>query len=48
MYYCTGSFLTSGYDLSGEVIPDPVWKDIVFGFRHVSPAELARLGGHAW
>ncbi|XP_048198733.1 D-amino-acid oxidase isoform X2 [Perognathus longimembris pacificus] len=35
-----GLALVSGYNLFREAIPDPPWKDIVLGFRKLTPREL--------
>ncbi|XP_078604985.1 D-amino-acid oxidase-like [Branchiostoma floridae x Branchiostoma japonicum] len=38
-----GIFLQPGYIVHMDPIPDPAWKDIVVGFRHVTPWELTNL-----
>ncbi|XP_047418762.1 D-amino-acid oxidase isoform X2 [Sciurus carolinensis] len=35
-----GLSLTSGYNLFREAVPDPIWKDLVLGFRRLTPREL--------
>lgn len=35
-----GLFLQSGYNLFKGQAPDPSWRDIVLGFRHLTPQEL--------
>nr|XP_044631657.1 D-amino-acid oxidase isoform X1 [Equus asinus] len=35
-----GLALISGYNLFHEAVPDPSWKDIVLGFRKLTPREL--------
>ncbi|XP_064128396.1 D-amino-acid oxidase isoform X2 [Loxodonta africana] len=35
-----GLALISGYNLFREAFPDPSWKDIVLGFRKLTPREL--------
>ncbi|XP_021112986.1 D-amino-acid oxidase isoform X1 [Heterocephalus glaber] len=35
-----GLALVSGYNLFREAVPDPFWKDIVLGFRKLTPREL--------
>ncbi|XP_025892504.1 D-amino-acid oxidase [Nothoprocta perdicaria] len=43
-----GLFLVSGYNLFKEPVPDPVWKDIVLGFRHLTPRELELFPGYSY
>ncbi|EDQ90986.1 uncharacterized protein MONBRDRAFT_15811 [Monosiga brevicollis MX1] len=43
-----GVFLCGGYDLQGTDCSEPYWKDMVFGFRHVSQSELRSIGGADW
>ncbi|XP_051777283.1 D-amino-acid oxidase-like isoform X3 [Erpetoichthys calabaricus] len=35
-----GIFTQSGYNLFTEPMPEPSWKDIVLGFRHLTPQEM--------
>ncbi|KAF5929193.1 hypothetical protein HPG69_019214 [Diceros bicornis minor] len=35
-----GLALISGYNLFREAVPDPSWKDIVLGFRKLTPREM--------
>ncbi|CAH1775680.1 unnamed protein product, partial [Owenia fusiformis] len=37
----------SGYSLHKSYQEDPFWKDIVFGFRHLSERELQLYPGHS-
>ncbi|XP_077895082.1 D-amino-acid oxidase isoform X2 [Ictidomys tridecemlineatus] len=45
-----GLALISGYNLFREAVPDPVWKDIVLGFRKLTPRELDMFPdyGYGW
>ncbi|XP_071301317.1 D-amino-acid oxidase isoform X2 [Agelaius tricolor] len=45
-----GLFLISGYNLFREPPPDPSWKNIVLGFRNLTPKELELFPGysHGW
>ncbi|XP_012612146.2 D-amino-acid oxidase [Microcebus murinus] len=45
-----GLALISGYNLFREAVPDPFWKDIVLGFRKLSPRELDMFPdyGYGW
>nr|XP_026653825.1 D-amino-acid oxidase isoform X2 [Zonotrichia albicollis] len=45
-----GLFLISGYNLFREPPPDPSWKNVVLGFRHLTPKELELFPGysHGW
>ncbi|XP_066295290.1 D-amino-acid oxidase-like [Branchiostoma lanceolatum] len=38
-----GIFLQPGYIVHMDPVPDPAWKDIVVGFRHLTPWELTNL-----
>ncbi|XP_039627762.1 D-amino-acid oxidase-like isoform X2 [Polypterus senegalus] len=35
-----GIYTQSGYNLFTEPMPEPSWKDIVLGFRHLTPQEM--------
>uniref|UniRef100_A0A8C4T264 D-amino-acid oxidase n=1 Tax=Erpetoichthys calabaricus TaxID=27687 RepID=A0A8C4T264_ERPCA len=39
-----GIFTQSGYSLFTEPMPEPSWKDIVLGFRHLTPQEMKICG----
>ncbi|XP_078237957.1 D-amino-acid oxidase isoform X2 [Pogona vitticeps] len=43
-----GLFLLSGYNLFKHPVPDPSWKDIVLGFRKLSPRELELFPGYSY
>nr|XP_060642100.1 D-amino-acid oxidase [Anolis sagrei ordinatus] len=43
-----GLFLISGYNLFTEPVPEPSWKEIVLGFRHLSPKELELFPGYSY
>ncbi|KAF7472596.1 D-amino-acid oxidase [Marmota monax] len=45
-----GLALISGYNLFREAVPDPVWKDLVLGFRKLTPRELDMFPdyGYGW
>ncbi|XP_062890411.1 D-amino-acid oxidase-like [Mobula hypostoma] len=43
-----GLFLQSGYNLFKEPVPDPSWKDIVLGFRHLTAKELKLFPGFSY
>ncbi|XP_010214475.1 PREDICTED: D-amino-acid oxidase [Tinamus guttatus] len=43
-----GLFLVSGYNLFKEPVPDPSWKDIVLGFRKLTPQELELFPGYRY
>ncbi|KAM4763601.1 D-amino-acid oxidase isoform 2-T2 [Cyanocitta cristata] len=45
-----GLFLISGYNLFTEPVEDPSWKNIVLGFRNLTPKELELFPGysHGW
>ncbi|XP_048412029.1 D-amino-acid oxidase-like [Stegostoma tigrinum] len=45
-----GLFLQSGYNIFKERLPDPSWKDAVWGFRHLTEEELRLFPGfsHGW
>ncbi|XP_056146439.1 D-amino-acid oxidase-like [Lampris incognitus] len=42
-----GIFLQSGYNLCCEPAPEPSFKDIVMGFRHLTKRELAMFPGYS-
>ncbi|XP_075424913.1 D-amino-acid oxidase [Ascaphus truei] len=42
-----GLFLQSGYNIFKEPAPEPSWKDIVLGFRHLTPKELELFPGYS-
>ncbi|KFQ89243.1 D-amino-acid oxidase, partial [Phoenicopterus ruber ruber] len=41
-----GLFLISGYNLFTQPVPDPSWKNIVLGFRNLTPKELELFPGY--
>ncbi|XP_065548836.1 D-amino-acid oxidase isoform X2 [Lathamus discolor] len=41
-----GLFLISGYNLFRQPVPDPSWKNIVLGFRNLTPKELELFPGY--
>ncbi|XP_038007987.1 D-amino-acid oxidase isoform X2 [Motacilla alba alba] len=41
-----GLFLISGYNLFTEPVPEPSWKNIVLGFRNLTPKELELFPGY--
>ncbi|KAG5840366.1 hypothetical protein ANANG_G00188040 [Anguilla anguilla] len=43
-----GIFLQSGYNLCSEPAPDPSFKDIVLGFRKLTPRELELFPGYSY
>ncbi|NXD12637.1 OXDA oxidase, partial [Nothocercus nigrocapillus] len=43
-----GLFLVSGYNLFKQPVPDPSWKDIVLGFRHLTRQELELFPGYSY
>uniref|UniRef100_A0A8D0BJL8 D-amino-acid oxidase n=1 Tax=Salvator merianae TaxID=96440 RepID=A0A8D0BJL8_SALMN len=43
-----GLFLISGYNIFTEPVPDPSWKDIVLGFRHLTWKELELFPGYSY
>uniref|UniRef100_A0A8C5LVE0 D-amino-acid oxidase n=1 Tax=Leptobrachium leishanense TaxID=445787 RepID=A0A8C5LVE0_9ANUR len=43
-----GIFLQSGYNILNEPAPEPSWKDIVLGFRHLTPEELKLFPGYSY
>ncbi|NXP68317.1 OXDA oxidase, partial [Chloropsis cyanopogon] len=43
-----GLFLVSGYNLFTEPVPDPSWKNIVLGFRNLTPKELELFPGYSY
>ncbi|KAM4708416.1 D-amino-acid oxidase isoform 1-T1 [Discoglossus pictus] len=43
-----GLFLQSGYNILKEPAPEPTWKDIVLGFRHMTPKELELFPGYSY
>ncbi|XP_015499056.1 D-amino-acid oxidase [Parus major] len=43
-----GLFLISGYNLFTEPVPDPSWKNIVLGFRNLTPKELELFPGYSY
>ncbi|XP_010602309.1 D-amino-acid oxidase isoform X2 [Fukomys damarensis] len=43
-----GLALVSGYNLFREPVPDPFWKDIVLGFRKLTPRELDVFPGYSY
>ncbi|XP_029916227.1 D-amino-acid oxidase [Myripristis murdjan] len=43
-----GIFLQSGYNLCSEPAPDPSFKDIVLGFRHLTKRELQMFPGYSY
>ncbi|NXK85651.1 OXDA oxidase, partial [Formicarius rufipectus] len=43
-----GLFLLSGYNLFTERVPDPPWKNIVLGFRNLTPKELELFPGYSY
>ncbi|XP_045699007.1 D-amino-acid oxidase isoform X1 [Phyllostomus hastatus] len=38
----------SGYNLFHEAVPDPFWKDIVLGFRRLTPRELDMFPNYSY
>ncbi|KAF6080891.1 D-amino acid oxidase [Phyllostomus discolor] len=38
----------SGYNLFHEAVPDPFWKDIVLGFRKLTPRELDMFPNYSY
>ncbi|XP_074868826.1 D-amino-acid oxidase [Carettochelys insculpta] len=43
-----GLFPISGYNLFTHPVPDPPWKDIVLGFRKLTPKELQLFPGYSY
>ncbi|NXH11422.1 OXDA oxidase, partial [Bucco capensis] len=43
-----GLFLISGYNLFTHPVPDPSWKNIVLGFRNLTPKELDLFPGYSY
>ncbi|XP_009706332.1 PREDICTED: D-amino-acid oxidase [Cariama cristata] len=43
-----GLFLISGYNLFTQPVPDPSWKNIVLGFRNLTPEELELFPGYSY
>lgn len=43
-----GVFLESAYNLISRPTPDPSWKDIVLGFRNLTPKELELFPGYRY
>ncbi|NXE52542.1 OXDA oxidase, partial [Casuarius casuarius] len=43
-----GLFLVSGYNLFKQPVPDPSWKNIVLGFRTLTPKELELFPGYSY
>lgn len=43
-----GIFLQSGYNLCSEPAPEPSFKDIVLGFRHLTERELEMFPGYSY
>ncbi|KFW62588.1 D-amino-acid oxidase [Pygoscelis adeliae] len=43
-----GLFLISGYNLFTQPVPDPSWKNIVLGFRNLTPKELELFPGYRY
>ncbi|NXR03185.1 OXDA oxidase, partial [Sagittarius serpentarius] len=43
-----GLFLISGYNLFTQPVPDPSWKNIVLGFRTLTPKELELFPGYSY
>ncbi|CAM2102965.1 unnamed protein product [Caretta caretta] len=43
-----GLFLLSGYNLFTQPVPNPSWKDIVLGFRNLTPKELELFPGYSY
>ncbi|KAM6111983.1 D-amino-acid oxidase [Pterocles gutturalis] len=43
-----GLFLISGYNLFKQPVPDPSWKNIVLGFRTLTPEELELFPGYSY
>ncbi|XP_065502604.1 D-amino-acid oxidase [Caloenas nicobarica] len=43
-----GLFLISGYNLFTRPVPDPSWKNIVLGFRNLTPKELELFPGYSY
>ncbi|XP_015268746.1 PREDICTED: D-amino-acid oxidase [Gekko japonicus] len=43
-----GLFPLSGYNLFTQPVPDPSWKDIVLGFRNLTPKELELFPGYSY
>ncbi|XP_044296698.1 D-amino-acid oxidase isoform X2 [Varanus komodoensis] len=43
-----GLFLISGYNLFTQPVPEPSWKDMVLGFRHLSEKELQLFPGYSY
>ncbi|NXG48162.1 OXDA oxidase, partial [Psilopogon haemacephalus] len=43
-----GLFLLSGYNLFTQPVPDPSWRNIVLGFRNLTPRELELFPGYSY
>ncbi|XP_075625907.1 D-amino-acid oxidase isoform X2 [Balearica regulorum gibbericeps] len=43
-----GLFLISGYNLFTQLVPDPSWRNIVLGFRNLTPKELELFPGYSY
>ncbi|XP_069475556.1 D-amino-acid oxidase [Ambystoma mexicanum] len=43
-----GVFLQSGYNVVKGPTPDPSWKDLVLGFRNLTPRELELFPGYSY
>ncbi|XP_019394376.1 PREDICTED: D-amino-acid oxidase [Crocodylus porosus] len=43
-----GLFPMSGYNLFTQPVPDPSWKNIVLGFRKLTPKELELFPGYSY
>uniref|UniRef100_A0A8C2T6F6 D-amino acid oxidase n=1 Tax=Coturnix japonica TaxID=93934 RepID=A0A8C2T6F6_COTJA len=43
-----GLFLISGFNLFKQPVPDPSWKNIVLGFRNLTPKELELFPGYSY
>ncbi|XP_053325028.1 D-amino-acid oxidase isoform X2 [Spea bombifrons] len=43
-----GIFLQSGYNILKDPAPEPSWKDVVLGFRHLTPEELKLFPGYSY
>ncbi|KAM8797626.1 D-amino-acid oxidase [Eudromia elegans] len=43
-----GLFLVSGYNLFKQPVPDPSWRDVVLGFRNLTPQELELFPGYSY
>ncbi|XP_035682561.1 D-amino-acid oxidase-like [Branchiostoma floridae] len=43
-----GLFCQSGYNVFDKEVPDPPWKDIVLGFRHLTEDEVKKFPGYSY